>query len=140
MKWYIKFVLVSIDSDIPIQEPGCLVSHIDDDESIGVVISSDENSYIQVLWSNKPIDSFDRKIRSHLKKSLSTILIGRPNNITNDYYEALIENIMTPFRDHGKIIGFKTNCFIQPTSHKKVIEVQYSTYNPSMINYITIEL
>lgn len=139
MKNYSIEVLCPVHSDTQVYEPGCLVSHIDDTESIGTTISSHQSAainaaMIQVLWSKEPDISLERAIKSRVQKSLLS-MIGSPFDKT--FKQRCLGNtsqVLETFRKNGQIQDYSTDVYDDHHTQKTIVEIKYLTAgNTTMI-------
>ena len=148
MKNYSTEVLRPVHSGTQVHEPGCLVSHIDDSESIGTTISShqpDRHHYsgnaemIQVLWSKEPDISLERAIKSRIQKSLLS-MIGIP--LDKRFKQRCLDNVanvLEIFRNKGQIQDYSTDVCDGHHTQKMIVEIKYSKPASNTTMILTFE-
>ena len=149
MKNYSTEVLRPVHSGTQVHEPGCLVSHIDDSESIGTTISSHQSqnwSYsghdkmICVLWSKEPDVSLERAIKSHVQNSLLSMIYSPIDKTFEQLCVNNITQVLEVFRIKGQILDYSTDVYKDYNTQKMKVEIKYSKLAaPAVTMILTFE-
>ena len=115
---------------------GSLVSHVDDDKSLGVIIEENSTIWRKVFWSVAPDLSTSGKITNKLRQALEKEIGSR---LDKGRLKCTVDNVMHHVAAQSMIDKWKV-VFLDHPAGGFTIDVSYSVFGGAGYKYISINV